>query len=86
MNEHTICFDVVGSIIQRINILEPDLTVDDIVTGLNQGTMATTVQHGEPEFQLILRFNDDNTETVVAEILNQHAADEMEYSRFQIDE
>ena len=43
MNKHQITFNVVGSVTQEIDIIDDSYTMKDIVDGLNDGTLQTTI-------------------------------------------
>lgn len=90
MNKNRLCFDVIGSIIQTIEIILPGMTIEDVVKGLNDGIYMTTleVDHDvcftEPRY--IIKFETDGSETKIAKIVTQLVAPEIQYSRFQVDE
>ena len=72
---HKISFVVEAKITQTFTIIEEGLEYDDIKKGLQEGTYITTLDynnlHGHEEH--IVRFNEDNTYTLVAVIKSQQA-------------
>lgn len=79
-----ICFDVVGSIQQELNILQEDITIEKVVEKLNTGEYLTTLENDEST-KYIITFDEEGNEVNIAEIIKQHVIDEMEYSRFQVE-
>lgn len=79
-----ICFDVVGSIQQELKILQEDVMIEKVVEKLNTGEYLTTLEKDEST-KYIIAFDEDGNEVNIAEITKQKVIDEMEYSRFQVE-
>lgn len=84
MSNSWICFDVVGSVQQELNILQEDITIEKVVEKLNTGEYLTTLEK-DKSTKYVITFDEDGNEVNIAEIIKQQVVDEMEYSRFQVE-
>ena len=80
-------FDVVGSITQEVEILDKNVTPEQLAEGLNKGDYLTTLEISRDESVVptICRFDDTGNEVTVAVIVSQTAGEDNVYSRFQVE-
>ncbi len=89
MSNITISFDIVGSVQQELNILQEDLSPEQLIEKLNTGEYLTTLEVSHPDLNTtkrsIISFDEEGNEIDIAEILSQTVVDDIEYSRFQLE-
>lgn len=88
-NTVNISFDVTGSIQQEIEILQEDLTPEQLVSKLNTGEYLTTLEVSHPDIRqgerTVIYFDEEGNEVTVGVILSQTATEETQYTQFQLE-
>ncbi len=84
-----ISFNAEATVTQVVKILDEDLTPEQLVEGLNNGELMTTLEHDteQGEVPTIVRFDEQGNDVPVGQIIRQKVSDDMgTYKDFELSE